>query len=484
MPEDENNPWAPGIPGGQGGEGSGAWGTGPGGPAPGAPSGPPGWGGPAPGAPSGASEWGGPTPGGPGGGAERSEPDAPGYGADGPGEPAYSAPGYGAGWPGWPGPGTTTATMPGPEPLAPVLVWVAPPQPQSRGTIAVRLLLAIPHLVVLYALGIASEVLAIIGWFGALFNGQLPDFAAQFLTGFLRWETRVWGYVLLLTDQYPPFTLDDVDYPVRISVRPGRLNRAAVFFRMILIFPAGLFAWMLEWGMGIMSFFMWLITLFGGRLPQAMHEAATAVLRYVTRVYGFTFMLTSAYPGGAFGDQPSTQADDPQLAGWKMVLSSGAKTVLGVCLGLGVLGLGGYFAGVIYLAAHSGGAIDTVLNRGAANTIQTEYGPVGNALNGYGSRATACGQQLSCLTALSQSEVTPLTTFANQLSMVIVAGTTATNAVNTLQTDTRLAASAFSALGSATTPDDYNIRLAQVQQAVTAMNNAYQAVFTALGQNS
>jgi hypothetical protein len=392
--------------------------------------------------------------------------------------------GTGPGGPGWPPPGATTAMVPGPEPLAPVLVWVAPPQPQSRWTVLVRFVLAIPHLVVLYALGIAAEVLAIIGWFGALFTGKLPDFAAQFLTGFLRWEARVTGYVLLLTDQYPPFTLDDVDYPVRIAVRPGQLNRAAVFFRLFLIFPASVLAWILEWGMGIMSFFMWLIALFRGRVPQAMHEAAAAVLRYVMRVYGFTFMLTSAYPGGMFGDQPGTQTDDPQLAGWKMVLSSGAKTILRVCLGLGVLGVGGYFAGVSYLAAHSGKTIDAALNQSAATTIQTDYGPVRNALNDYANRAQACGQSLSCLTALDESEVGPLTTFANQLSTVFVLGATATNAVRTLQTDTTRAASAFGALGSATTPDDYNIRLGQVQQAVTAMNKAYQAVGTALGQNS
>jgi len=48
------------------------------------------------------------------------------------------------------------------------------------------LLLAIPHLIIVYALDIAAEVVAIIGWFAALFTGSLPDWAHTFITGVLR----------------------------------------------------------------------------------------------------------------------------------------------------------------------------------------------------------------------------------------------------------------------------------------------------------
>jgi len=112
--------------------------------------------------------------------------------------------------------------------LAPVLVGFAGPAPQSRLTVLVRILMVIPQLVVVWLLGVAALVIVIIGWFGALFTGRLPVFAADFLTGYLRWLTRVYAYVFLLTDQYPPFSLDDADYPVRVAVMPGQLNRLAV----------------------------------------------------------------------------------------------------------------------------------------------------------------------------------------------------------------------------------------------------------------
>ena len=121
--------------------------------------------------------------------------------------------------------------------LAPVLVAFAGPAPQSRLTVLVRIFMVIPQLVVLWLLGVAAMVVVIIGWFGALFTGRLPVFAADFLTGYLRWLTRVYAYTVLLTDVYPPFTLDDADYPVRVAVMPGRLNRLAVLFRVFLLIP-------------------------------------------------------------------------------------------------------------------------------------------------------------------------------------------------------------------------------------------------------
>jgi hypothetical protein len=82
---------------------------------------------------------------------------------------------------------------------APVQVSFAGPVPQSRVTVLFRLLMAIPQLIVLWVLGIAAFVVTVIGWFGALFTGRLPVFAADFLTGYLRWLACVYAYLYMLT---------------------------------------------------------------------------------------------------------------------------------------------------------------------------------------------------------------------------------------------------------------------------------------------
>src|SRR6516165_6627805 len=174
-------------------------------------------------------------------------------------------------------PGGTPSAVTEQEQLAPVLVAFAGPAAQSRVTVLFRLLLAIPHFIVLYALGIAAEVVAIIGWFAALFTGRLPDFAADYLTGYLRWQTRVFGYENLLTDVYPPFTLEDADYPIRVAVRPGRLNRLAVLFRLFLLIPVLIVQVVVSYGaFTIVQFVSWLIVLISGQMPDSLYQAMAA----------------------------------------------------------------------------------------------------------------------------------------------------------------------------------------------------------------
>src|ERR1700722_13405170 len=119
-----------------------------------------------------------------------------------------------------------------------ILVAFAEPAEQRRLTVLVRIILAIPHMIVLWVLSIAAEVVALICWFAALFSGRLPDGLAEFQVGYLRWATRFYAYLFLLTDVYPPFELADAQYPVRLRAQPGRLNRLAVLFRIILVIPA------------------------------------------------------------------------------------------------------------------------------------------------------------------------------------------------------------------------------------------------------
>ena len=73
----------------------------------------------------------------------------------------------------------------------------------------VKWLLAIPHLIVLVILWIAS-IFAIIGaWFAILFTGRYPRSIFDFVEGVMRWGLRVGAYAFLLTtDRYPPFSLN------------------------------------------------------------------------------------------------------------------------------------------------------------------------------------------------------------------------------------------------------------------------------------
>ena len=83
----------------------------------------------------------------------------------------------------------------------------APEGERDRLTVAFRLILALPHIVILWMLGIAWAIATLVAWFAILFTGNHPRSLYEFAVGVLRWSSRVEVYLLLLRDEYPPFTL-------------------------------------------------------------------------------------------------------------------------------------------------------------------------------------------------------------------------------------------------------------------------------------
>ena len=78
----------------------------------------------------------------------------------------------------------------------------------GRGMPLVKWLLAIPHYIVLFFLGIGAFFAVIGAWFAILFTGRYPRGIFEFVEGVHRWADRVTGYAFtMVTDRYPPFSL-------------------------------------------------------------------------------------------------------------------------------------------------------------------------------------------------------------------------------------------------------------------------------------
>lgn len=82
------------------------------------------------------------------------------------------------------------------------------PNDLNRWLPLVKWLLAIPHYLVLALLIVVGLLAALVGWFGVLITGRYPRPIFDYLVGVGRWSLRVNAYAfLLVTDQYPPFSL-------------------------------------------------------------------------------------------------------------------------------------------------------------------------------------------------------------------------------------------------------------------------------------
>ncbi|HVA23858.1 MAG TPA: DUF4389 domain-containing protein [Chloroflexota bacterium] len=74
--------------------------------------------------------------------------------------------------------------------------------------LVVKVVILIPHLIVLSVLGPVIYLVALVLWIPVLFGGHYPNWGYQLVGGTIRWSTRVLAYLDGLTDRYPPFSFD------------------------------------------------------------------------------------------------------------------------------------------------------------------------------------------------------------------------------------------------------------------------------------
>jgi len=167
---------------------------------------------------------------------------------------------------------------------------------RSRLTVFFRLLLVIPQALWLSIWSIAITFTVLIAWFAALVTGRVPDGLHNFNASFLRYATRVSGYLFLLADPWPWFTNAE-PYPLDARVDPaGEQSRLTVFFRLILAIPALILVYVFRAVNEIVAFFAWFYCLVVGRMHEGMRNLSAWLLRYEVQTYAYLMLLTGRYP--------------------------------------------------------------------------------------------------------------------------------------------------------------------------------------------
>jgi hypothetical protein len=175
---------------------------------------------------------------------------------------------------------------------------------RSRLTVFFRLILVIPHAIVLALWGILAFVVVLISWVVAIFTGRVPDGLHDFNASFVRYYARVGTYFAILADPYPPFGSGG-SYPVELEVDPAvPQNRLTVLFRLILAIPAWIVAYLLQELLNLLAIGNWVVALILGRVPQGMQSLGLFCVRFVARTYAYAMLLNPRYP--AFGETPGS----------------------------------------------------------------------------------------------------------------------------------------------------------------------------------
>jgi Domain of unknown function (DUF4389) len=221
------------------------------------------------------------------------------------------------------------------QPGYPIDLEIDPPRRQNRWTVAFRIVLAAPALLIVTVLvgfnvylsqsasysGSLLVTAAFLGWFVALARARMPRGLRDAIAYALSYGAQFWSYLLLLTDRYPssdplsaigplPVRAD----PVQLDVRDDlRRNRLTVFFRLLLTLPH--LVWLTLWAIAtfLVAIVNWLATLSTGSSPDALHRFLAAYVRYQSHVYAYLFLIANPFPG--FTGQAGSYPVDPVIEG-------------------------------------------------------------------------------------------------------------------------------------------------------------------------
>src|SRR5689334_2428152 len=221
------------------------------------------------------------------------------------------------------------------------------PQPQSRWKTLLRLILAIPALLIGSVLGggfglpagfyanrggggtnsssgggafwgggFLSGICAFLGWFAILVTGRMPSGLRDAGVYGLGYGGQVRAYTLLLTDRYPnsdPTAM--LETVARPAVHPVRLvgeahdlrrSRLTVFFRLPLFIPHYVWFYLWSWVALVVSIINWFATLIMGRPPRPFQRFLGAFVRYQFHIFAFLSLAANPFPGftGTAGTYP------------------------------------------------------------------------------------------------------------------------------------------------------------------------------------
>jgi hypothetical protein len=181
------------------------------------------------------------------------------------------------------------------------------PESRNRLTVAFRIILAIPHLIIAGVWRYLAQILAVIQWFVILFTGKRNESMWNLQRSWLSYYSRVIGYVDLLFDPYPPFASDSGPPEVSSAITfEESANRLTSALRIIWAIPAVIIGVFVGIAGAVLLLISWFAIVITGKQGRGMWDFILKVARYTFLLESYLMLMTDTYP--KFGDGAMTVA--------------------------------------------------------------------------------------------------------------------------------------------------------------------------------
>lgn len=172
----------------------------------------------------------------------------------------------------------------------------------ATGVFFIKVLLALPHLLVVGVLSNLANLLAYLGFWVVAFTGSMPQATHRVLELSFNWSTRAWTWLLGFEDAYPPFETDPewpVSVPVSAPTDPSTGWAVAgifVFPKAIMLIPHFLVLVVLIPVGFIAAWVAFVITALTGAYPPGLQDFQAGLIQWALRVQAWFVGLTDVYP--------------------------------------------------------------------------------------------------------------------------------------------------------------------------------------------
>ncbi len=188
-----------------------------------------------------------------------------------------------------------------------------------RLTVALRWLLALPHLLVLSFWSLVAALVAVVDWAITLVRGRSPDALHAWLGRFVRYQAHVYAYTYLVADPFPSFRGWAGTYPIDVSIAPAALQaRWKTALRIVWVLPAYVLAVALGYVLQIVAVLGFFVALAVGRYPRGFRDLGAYALRFQAQTFAYLLFLTDRYPAladtTAVAASPATPASSSTAA--------------------------------------------------------------------------------------------------------------------------------------------------------------------------
>jgi hypothetical protein len=164
-------------------------------------------------------------------------------------------------------------------------------------------IMAIPHVIVLYALGAVAGVLWLVNAIALIITGKMPTGLRSFIVLYQRYLWRVYTFYPFLRNSYPPFAFETTEedpgsdpaatYSVTLTDEIGRWEP---LYRWILVIPAAIVLILFGIVASVMTIIAFFQVLFTGKWSENFRAFLLRVMRQALYINSYLYLLVNDKP--------------------------------------------------------------------------------------------------------------------------------------------------------------------------------------------